>query len=256
MVNHGVWFFAFHPSFDGGMEANVRNKLSNALWGLFFVAVGIGIAGNVLNIWDFELFFDGWWTFLIIIPCFIGMVQSGFGVASTMGFIIGVLLFISCNVELHFNVWKLIIPAILIFIGLRILFQGMFRKRPKFFDQNTTYDGTGAQSFSGAVKGEYSAIFSSNRIHVTDTFTGTNVNAIFGGLVLDLRDAKIIGDVEVNATAIFGGIDLYLPSGVNVKTNNVPIFGGISNKYNQANQPGAPTIYLNATCMFGGIDIK
>ena len=91
---------------------------------------------------------------------------------------------------------------------------------------------------------------------MTDNFTGTNVNAVFGGLVLDLRDAKILNDVEVNATAIFGGIDIYLPSGINVKTNNVPIFGGVSNKSNPNGVPGAPTIYLNATCMFGGIDIK
>lgn len=234
----------------------MRNKLSNALWGLFFVAIGIGIAGNVLNIWDFELFFDGWWTFLIIIPCFISMIQSGFGVASTMGFIIGVLLFISCNVNLHFSIWELIIPAVLIFIGLRIMFQGAFRKNPHFFEQNINNNGAGGQTFNSAAKGEYSAIFSSNRINITDTFTGTNINAIFGGLVLDLRDAKIISDVEINATAIFGGIDIWLPAGVNIKTNNVPIFGGVSNKSNQFNQPGAPTIYLNATCMFGGIDIK
>ena len=234
----------------------MRNKLSNALWGLFFVIIGVGIAGNVLNIWDFQLFFDGWWTFLIIIPCFIGMIQSGFGVASTMGFIIGILLFVSCNIRLNFSAWELIVPAILIFIGLRIIFQGAFRKKPKFFEQSTNFNGVNGQTFNGAAKSEYSAVFSSNRVHVTDTFNGTNVNAIFGGLVLDLRDAKILNDVEVNATAVFGGIDIYLPIDVNVKTNNVPIFGGVSNKSNQNNQPGAPTIYLNATCMFGGIDIK
>jgi predicted membrane protein len=238
------------------VEENMRNKLSNTLWGLFFVIIGVGIAGNVLNVWDFTLFFEGWWTFLIIIPCFISMVQSGFGVASTMGFIIGVLLFMSYQVDFHFNIWQLIIPAILILIGLRIMFQGVFRRRSRFFEQNVNVNGTTEHTFSGAAKSEYSAVFSSNRIHVTDVFTGTNVNAIFGGLVLDLRDAKITNDVEVNATAIFGGIDIYIPHGVNIKTNNVPIFGGVSNKTNQYAEPGAPTIYLNSTCMFGGIDIK
>lgn len=235
----------------------MRNKLSNALWGLFFIVVGLGVAGNVLNIWDFELFFEGWWTFFIIIPCFISMIQSGFGVGSTMGFVIGVLWFASYHVDLNFSLWNLIVPAVLIFIGVRIMFQGAFRKHPKFFGQNmNSNEGSTGQTFSGASKQEYSAIFSSNRIHVTDIFNGTNVNAVFGGLVLDLRDAKIMNDVEVNATAIFGGIDIYLPRGVNVKTNNVPIFGGVSNKSNQFAEPNAPTIYLNATCMFGGIDIK
>jgi predicted membrane protein len=190
------------------------------------------------------------------------MIQSGFGTGSTIGFIIGVILFISCNVNLDFNLWRLVVPAILIFIGLRILFQGMFRRKPRFYDQSANYSGsddpgyTGGQSYSGAAKGEYSAVFASNTVHVTDVFTGTNLNAIFGGVVLDLREAKILGDVEVNASAVFGGIDIYLPAGVNIKINNVPIFGGVSNKNNQPTQPGAPTIYLNSTCMFGGIDIK
>ena len=238
----------------GRMEDKVRNKLSNALWGLFFVAIGIGIAGNVLNLWDFQLFFRGWWTFLIIIPCFISMIQNNFGVGSTMGFIFGVLLFLSYNINLNFSIWELIIPAILVFIGLRIMFQGVFRKKPQYFERNINVEG--GQSFTGGAKSEYSAVFSSNRVHITDDFVGTNINAVFGGLVLDLRDAKIMTDVEVNATAVFGGIDIYLPRGVNVKTNNVPIFGGVSNKSNQNAEPGAPTIYLNATCMFGGIDIK
>jgi predicted membrane protein len=238
------------------MEDSVRNKISNALWGLFFVAIGVGFAGNVLFDWNFELFFPGWWTLFIIIPCFISMVQHGFGVGSTVGFIIGVLLFASYYVDLDFSIWQLIVPAVLIFIGVRLMFRDAFRKKPTFFEQNINMGDTAGKTYNGAAKQEYSAVFSGNRINITDTFTGTNLNAVFGGLELDLRYAKIPGDVEINATAIFGGIDIYLPTGVKLKTNNVPIFGGVSNKVNHNDDPNAPTIYLNSTCMFGGIDIK
>ncbi|MGB4660267.1 MAG: LiaF domain-containing protein [Mobilitalea sp.] len=230
----------------------MRDKVSNSLWGLFFIVIGIGFAGNVLNLWDFQLFFPGWWTLLIIIPCFISMIQTGFGVGSTMGFIIGVLLFISYRIDLNFSIWKLVVPVILIFVGIRIMFQGAFRKGPKF---NANADGSG-RSFTGAAHSDYSAVFSSNTIHVTEVFNGTNLNAIFGGVVLDLRNAIINGDVEINATAVFGGIDIFLPNGVKIKSNNVPIFGGVTNKATQSSDPNAPTIYLNSTCMFGGIDIK
>jgi predicted membrane protein len=217
----------------GGYE--MRNKLSNVLWGLFFIIVGVGIAGNVMNIWDFQLFFDGWWTLFIIIPCFISMIQTGFGTGSTLGFIIGVLLFMNYQVDFHFNIWQLIVPTILVFIGIRIMFQGAFHRKPHF---------------------DYNAVFSSNHIHITDQFYSTSLSAVFGAIVLDLRDAVIKGDVEINASAVFGGIDIFLPNGVNVKTNNVPVFGGVSNKHSQTNDPSAPTVYLNSTCMFGGIDIK
>lgn len=60
----------------------MKKKLTNILWGLFFIIIGVGFAGNALGIWDFNLFFPGWWTLLIIIPCFISMIQSGFGVGS------------------------------------------------------------------------------------------------------------------------------------------------------------------------------
>lgn len=235
----------------------MRNKLSNILWGLFFVLIGVGFAGNVLFDWNFKLFFDGWWTLIIIVPCFISIVQNGFGTWSVIGFIIGVLLLADHYVDLDFNMWNLIIPAILIFIGLRIIFNGMFHKKINY---NTNYNVEGAPGSAnpgaGASKSDYSAIFSGNRIRITDTFIGTNLNAVFGGLDLDLREAKFPGDVVINAQAIFGGIDIYVPVGVNVKVSNVPVFGGVSNKTGSSHNPGAPTIYLNSTCMFGGIDIK
>lgn len=234
----------------------MRNKLSNGLWGLFFVIIGVGFAGNVLFDWSFELFFDGWWTLFIIIPCFISIIQNGAGLGNTFGILFGLLILSSYYVDFRFDVWKLLVPFILIVIGFRIMFQNSFHKRPNFQNQNTSSSGDQTQTFSGSVKQDYSAIFSGNRVHVVDEFHGASLNSVFAGLSIDLRDAQINHDVEITAQAIFGGIDIYVPAGVKIKTNNVPIFGGVSNKTMNNNDPGAPTIYLNSTCMFGGIDIK
>jgi predicted membrane protein len=167
------------------------------------------------------------------------------------------------QIDFNFNIWQLIVPVILVFIGIRIMFQGAFHKKINYEEQsynaggsNGFSQGTNGTNYTNASKGEYSAVFSSNHIHITEPFFGTSLSAAFGAIVLDLRDAQITGDVEINASAIFGGIDIYLPNGVKVKTSNVPIFGGVSNKHTQAVDPAAPTIYLNSTCMFGGIDIK
>ena len=48
----------------------MKKTLTNFLWGLFFIIIGIGFLGEALNLWNFELFFPGWWTLFIIIPCF------------------------------------------------------------------------------------------------------------------------------------------------------------------------------------------
>ena len=65
----------------------------------------------------------------------------------------------------------------------------------------------------------------------------------------------------VNACGIisfpeFGGIDIFVPDYVNVKINSNSIFGGVSEKNHRPTVQGAVTIYINATCMFGGVEIK
>lgn len=232
----------------------MKRNISNTLWGLFFIAIGIGIAGNVMNLWDFNLFFRGWWTLLIIIPCFISMIQSGIGIGSLMGFLFGIVLLISYRVDLDFNIWKLIVPFILIYIGIRFLIQSI-SPRPKRNKGDIGKDN-GGQNLAFDELPEYSSVFSSNKVNVETELYGLTANAIFGSLKLDLRNAIISQDVEIKASAIFGGIDIYIPDNVKIKTNNVPIFGGVNNKYRDSEDPESYTIYLDSTCMFGGIDIK
>lgn len=231
----------------------MRNKISNLLWGLVFIFIGVGIAGDVMELWDFRLFFPGWWTLFIIIPCLASIIRSGITVGATTGLIIGLMLLLSRYIQFNVNLWKLIIPTVLIIIGLKIIFQEAFRKTIRV---DHTIHVEGHAEFNSSNRKEYSAIFASNKIKIIDQFTGTCLNAIFGGIELDLRDAIINSDVEITATAVFGGIDIYVPKGINIKINNIPVFGGVSNKTGYIPEPGAYTIYLNSTTMFGGIDVK
>ena len=55
----------------------MRNKLSNGFLGLAFVAIGCALLGNIFFDWNFTIFFDGWWTLFIIIPCVYSMLRTG-----------------------------------------------------------------------------------------------------------------------------------------------------------------------------------
>ena len=57
------------------------------------------------------------------------------------------------------------------------------------------------------------------------------------------------------ASSIFGGIDIIVPKDVNIKVTSTSIFGGVENKVKN-NTTNKKTIYINATCLFGGVDIK
>ena len=121
-------------------------------------------------------------------------------------------------------------------------------------------NGNGSSFFSSdstsQKKPEYNAIFSSTQVkYPNEIFMGTCINSVFGSVVLDLRDAIITEDVVINATVVFAGADIYVPGNVNIKVSSVPIFGGVSNKVG-GGTPSGPTIFVNATCMFGGLDIK
>lgn len=226
----------------------MRIKTSNILWGAFFIILGLGFAGNAFNMWNFNIFFDGWWTLFIIIPCGISLIQNGFKISNLIGLMIGIMLLLAAQGVVEGNVLgKLIVPFIFVLIGLSMIFKNLFRGE---------HGGHIDIKYQGG-NSEHSAIFSGGRYQVTgEKFMGTTMNAIFGGVDLDLRNAIIDEDVVINATAVFGGINIYVPSNVKVKVSNVPIFGGVDNKAFNSPDPNAPTIYLNSTCMFGGIDIK
>ncbi len=226
----------------------MRIKTSNILWGLFFLIIGIGFAGNAFDLWDFELFFRGWWTLFIIIPCTISLIQHGFRISNLAGLLIGIMLLLSSQEIVDSEVMgRLIIPFIFILIGLSMIFKNLFHG-DHGVHVNVKYQG-------GSL--EYSAVFAGNSYQVTgEKFFGATINAVFGGVDLDLRNAIIDEDIVINATAVFGGIDIKVPSNVKVKVSNVPIFGGVGNKTGTPPDASAPVVYLNSTCMFGGIDIK
>lgn len=226
----------------------MRFKISNIMWGLIFIVVGMGFAGNAFNLWDFELFFDGWWTLFIIIPCAASLIKNGFNSSSLIGLLIGIMLLLSARDIIDGSILgKLWLPIIFVLIGINMILKNIYR--------NGEY-GRARIEYQGG-SSEYSAVFGGGNYQVVgEKFMGTSMNAVFGGVELDLRNAIIDEDVVINATAVFGGIEIWVPSHVRVKVSNVPIFGGVDNRANRAIEPDAPTIFVNSTCMFGGIEIK
>ena len=49
-------------------------NITKILWGTALIAVGGIIALNAFGITDIELFFDGWWTLFIIVPCLVRII--------------------------------------------------------------------------------------------------------------------------------------------------------------------------------------
>lgn len=225
-------------------------KFGSILWGLVLVIVGLVIGGNALGITNINLFFDGWWTLIIIIPCFIGLFKEHEKTGNIIGLLIGIALLLACRDLLDFDlIWKLMLPTILVVIGLSMIFKdtigGKVNKKIKELNEKK------------AGKNEYCATFSGQDVKLDgENFTGADLTAVFGGVKCDLRNAVIESDTVINASSIFGGIDILVPENVKVKIKSSSIFGGVSDERKYAENKEGYTIYINATCLFGGVDIK
>jgi len=224
----------------------MKNK-TGIFWGIALIAVGVIWGGNALGLFDINFFFDGWWTLFIIVPCLAGLFTEKEKTGNLIGLLIGVLLLLACQDVIDFGVlWKLVVPAILILIGASMIFKNFFDKgvneKIKKLNQKLNKEDEVAATFSGQ-----------NLNFAGEEFQGKTVNAIFGGVKMDLRKAKIKDEAVINASSIFGGIDILVPEDVTVKVKSNSIFGGVSNK---VKTEGNKTIYVNAMCLFGGVDIK
>ena len=215
--------------------------------GAVILAAGVLFALNSLNVTDIDIFFPGWWTLFIIIPSGIGLITDKDKTGSAIGLAVGVVLLLwqldIVNLSL---VWELIVVAILVAVGIKLIVGGT--------KKSNSGDGATVNISVDAPSG--CAIFGGKEMNFDgQVFEGTELTAVFGGVKCDLSGAIIKNDCKIKATAIFGGVDIILPKGVNVSVSSTSIFGGTDDAY--VREPASEvTVYIETVSVFGGVDIK
>jgi predicted membrane protein len=246
----------------------MRNRIGNVLWGLVFILIGIGFAGNVLWGWNFELYFDGWWTLFIIVPCAISLVQRGPRISNMIGLSIGVLMLLSERYDIDYF-GDLIVPAIFIIVGVSFIFRDNRWNRSerttytssstnaKNKTENTEYTYNKEYNYQKGNVGDHATTILSSRVidFSNQLFDGITLNSVLGSITLDLRKAEIKDGALIDIAAVFGGVDIVVPPDVDVRVQQAPILGGVSNKPTNATVITS-TIHVNATCILGGVTIK
>ncbi len=225
-------------------------KSKNIIYGFIFIALGVIFGLNALGYTQIDLFFDGWWTLFIIVPCAIGLINGRDTWGNLAGMSVGGVLLLICQDVITLEaVRKLFIPVVLVLIGVYLIFKDTLgNKAAKRIKE--------LNGKSPSQKGAY-ATFSSQKLNYAgEVFSGVDLTAAFGGIDCDLQLATIPADCVINAYATFGGIDIILPACVNVVVRSTSIFGGVSQKRKFPPIPGAPTVFVNAVCLFGGVDLK
>ena len=203
-------------------------KVENTVIGLILIIIGVIIGLNAFHITNIDLFFDGWWILFIIVPCFFGLFKDQDKTGNIIGLIVGIYLLLYCQGLINFQfAWKLVIPVIFVLIGLKMIFKDTFnKKKPR---QN---------------------------IYDNQLYTGGNYDVTFNGLILDLSKAYLNEETNIMISTLFGGVDLYLPDDVNIQIQSSNFLGGVDLHKRENKIENTKVIYLNARCIFGGINIK
>ncbi|TCL70877.1 putative membrane protein [Hydrogenispora ethanolica] len=145
--------------------------------------------------------------------------------------------------------WKLLWPALLILIGVELLFRGWGKTQRQERDHWNRWSEPGAASAE---------------IHH---------EAILGGLKLDLRQEQLAeGESVIHLTAVLGGIELWVPADLRVLATGTAVLGGLeffgrSNgglvaelraEQGRREEPGADMkrLRIDGTAVLGGITVR
>jgi len=88
-------------------------------------------------------------------------------------------------------------------------------------------------------------------------FRGASLTAFFGGVTLDLRQARLAPDgADVDVMTAFGGAQILVPAGWLVLFSGIPIFGSFEDRTSHTGDEAGPQLRIRGTAMFGGVEAK
>ncbi len=238
-------------------------KHNTAKWfiGIIIIGIGVNLILKSAGI-SFSLFFKGWWTIPIIFYSIGSMIRMGIG-AWNFGMLV-FSLWLLANQQNWIPSWlnsSYIIGAAIIGFGLLFIFNPYQKEKENIIidDKEVKVEvNSRSSTFEDQAKNpSYSAIFSGRQINNrSDNLESLTALSFFGGIELNLRKAVIEKDIVIDLTAIFGGIELKLPSNVNVVLKVTPLFGGVENSVINQDIGGRPTVTLRCLAAFGGVEIS
>jgi predicted membrane protein len=159
-------------------------------------------------------------------------------------------------------------PLLLIAAGILLVLSKLFGKQWGFQDSDYkncykkagNADGYISDYYKGRTGSfERNAIFGGGEhIVLEPDFKGGEINAVFGGLTLDLRHTNLAeGTSHLEANAVFGGVTVIIPNDWYVETSIDAVFGGFEDK-RIVKQPinTERKLLITGACVFGGGELR
>ncbi|MFC3890869.1 hypothetical protein ACFOWZ_05235 [Lentzea rhizosphaerae] len=204
------------------------------LWiGLVLLALGVFGILDAVGVLDSGSVIADWWPAAVIVLGLVAVIaERRVSLGPVVIVVLGLVLLAG---TLDWTSGDLLLPTVLAGVGIAVLV-GLRRHHGT---------RTPIAMFGGASTKERSK-------HLRHA----DVSAIFGGATLDLREAHIDKDADIDAFALFGGVDVLVPEGWRVSVGGLPFMGGIDDKTSNDERElpdDAPVLTVNGTALFGAV---
>jgi predicted membrane protein len=156
------------------------------------------------------------------------------------------------NPDFIHNFW----PLLLVILGIIIVINALRPKSNNHMEFSREY--TRSKETLGGTFDKNVVFSGSEYIVLEPIFSGGELNAVFGGIELDLSKTNLPeGDTVLEINSIFGGVSIIMPDNWDVETNLTCVMGGFNDQRNSNVEylPGKRLI-ITGSCIFGGVDIK
>jgi len=144
--------------------------------------------------------------------------------------------------------WRVtdLIPLCIALFGAKLVWDAVGRRR--------AVTGGGDRN---SVVHSFAMMAGSHHQSTSQSFSRGDVNAIMGGVELDLRNAKINDGEEavLDAFAMWGGIEITVPENWRIVGQVTPLLGGFENKTRAAGSSG-PVLIVKGTAVMGAVEVK
>lgn len=233
----------------------MRKKLIAVLLGIIVVALGVVLVGNGAFGWNINIFIEGWWAILLMLLFLIGIINDGPNLVNVIGLVLFGVLFARYHVPVlkDVNVWLIIGGAIILCVGVRIIYRAFSPKRYTSVGPATvTTDGEEGES-TQKPESQSCAFSEGESSYAGKTFSGGRYTCSFGSYRIDLRGATITKGALLEVNSSFGKIDIVVPEGVTVKLAKDSVFGSVNCKAPIADNAD---VVIKADCAFGAVNIS
>ena len=217
------------------------------LIGAVLVVAGLLLVVDQLNLLPFRLrsiIFT--WQMLLIVLGMVFLTKRDGRLAGIILLCIGLFFLLPKLTILPVGAGRLFWPALLIFVGLLIIFKGSFRR-------GLGYSGS---KLNGDAIEDINVFGGHDRIIETANFRGGEVVNIFGGGNYDLLQSKLApGKNVLEVVMIFGGSKIIVPQDWDVKVDVAAVFGGFSDKRiksPEVSRDQSRTLIIKGIAIFGG----